>query len=267
MPTKRPGSRRSVKQRLNGPYRHGLKWRVYVTRKGIRTYETFGSKGKAEAFMAEATASLVEVSAGLLRRVTSAPSTMDGWVYAISLDPLRNATRIKVGFTVAPSDRIAQFRTANPSAVIVGLWEANRSNEDRAHDALSGRVGISEVFTVRNLTSALSDIDRAIGRRVRPLAESDKTIGPRRVTKAHATATQQAPVPNGNPAIADLVIADVRARQDLGQRRYGVDLQAGNGRDALVDAYQEAIDLAMYLRQAIEERDAKTATETPKQGT
>lgn len=29
---------------------------------------------------------------------------------------------------------------------------------------------------------------------------------------------------------------------------------AHNGRDALVDAYQEALDLTMYLRQAIEER-------------
>ena len=37
--------------------------------------------------------------------------------------------------------------------------------------------------------------------------------------------------------------------------RYGTPLQAHNGRDALVDAYQEALDLAVYLRQAIYERD------------
>ncbi len=69
------------------------------------------------------------------------------------------------------------------------------------------------------------------------------------------TVEQPAPVANDSPAIADLVIADMAARKQLGIRRYGVALQANNGRDALTDAYEEAIDLAMYLRQAIAERD------------
>ncbi len=30
-------------------------------------------------------------------------------------------------------------------------------------------------------------------------------------------------------------------------------MQAGNGRDALVDAFQEALDLVVYLRQALAE--------------
>ena len=51
-----------------------------------------------------------------------------------------------------------------------------------------------------------------------------------------------------------LVLADMQERRLLGIERYGVPLQAHNGRDALVDAYQEALDLAVYLRQAIEER-------------
>lgn len=68
---------------------------------------------------------------------------------------------------------------------------------------------------------------------------------------------QPAPVPNDKPAIADLVIADMQERKRLGIERYGTPLQAHNGRDALVDAYQEALDLTMYLRQAIEERDAE----------
>jgi hypothetical protein len=33
-----------------------------------------------------------------------------------------------------------------------------------------------------------------------------------------------------------------------------VPLQAHNGRNALIDAYQEALDLVVYLRQAIEEQ-------------
>jgi hypothetical protein len=66
---------------------------------------------------------------------------------------------------------------------------------------------------------------------------------------------QPLPVPNGNPGVHSMVIADVEARRDLGIGRYGTLLQAGNGRDALRDAYEEALDLSVYLRQAIEERD------------
>lgn len=65
---------------------------------------------------------------------------------------------------------------------------------------------------------------------------------------------QPLPVPNGEPAIWDLVIADMRERDRVGRERYGTPLQAFNGRDALVDAYEEALDKAVYLRQAIEER-------------
>jgi hypothetical protein len=63
------------------------------------------------------------------------------------------------------------------------------------------------------------------------------------------------PKPNDSTPIWELVIADMRERDHSGRAKYGVPLQAGNGRDALVDAYQEALDLAVYLRQAIEERD------------
>lgn len=61
--------------------------------------------------------------------------------------------------------------------------------------------------------------------------------------------------PNESRPIWDLVIEDMQARDQLGRERYGTPLQAGNGRDALVDAYEEALDLAVYLRQAIAERD------------
>lgn len=36
-------------------------------------------------------------------------------------------------------------------------------------------------------------------------------------------------------------------------RKYGTYLQAFNGRNSLRDAYDEALDLCMYLRQKIEE--------------
>ena len=54
-----------------------------------------------------------------------------------------------------------------------------------------------------------------------------------------------------------MVLADLTNRALEGNLKYGEPLLANNGRDALVDAYQEALDLCMYLRQAITERDNK----------
>jgi hypothetical protein len=57
-----------------------------------------------------------------------------------------------------------------------------------------------------------------------------------------------------------MVIADIEKRKAIGLERYGTLLQPFNGRDALRDAYEEALDLAQYLRQAIEERDQCVAS-------
>lgn len=64
---------------------------------------------------------------------------------------------------------------------------------------------------------------------------------------------QPAPKPGGID-IWPLVLEDLRARVELGKSRYGTVLQTNNGRDVLLDAYQEAMDLVLYLRQVIEER-------------
>jgi hypothetical protein len=68
-------------------------------------------------------------------------------------------------------------------------------------------------------------------------------------------ADQHAPKPNQNPAVWPLVMVDMAGRDKLGRERYGTPLQAHNGRDALRDAYEEALDMAVYLRCAIFERD------------
>lgn len=65
---------------------------------------------------------------------------------------------------------------------------------------------------------------------------------------------QPPPVPNERVAIVDLVIADMVERKRVGTERYGTPLQAHNGRDMLVDAYQEALDQCIYLRGEIEDR-------------
>lgn len=68
---------------------------------------------------------------------------------------------------------------------------------------------------------------------------------------------QPDPKPNARPAVWDLVIAEMQARDAQGRERYGTPLQPFNGRDPLVDAYQECLDMAVYIRQAIYERDGK----------
>ena len=56
--------------------------------------------------------------------------------------------------------------------------------------------------------------------------------------------------------VLPLVLADLQARIAKGERDYGEPLTTHNGRDALWDAYEEALDLCLYLRQAIDEREA-----------
>ena len=65
------------------------------------------------------------------------------------------------------------------------------------------------------------------------------------------------PTKNLNPCIQDLVILDIEARKRVGIERYGTVLQPFNGRSALLDAYQEALDLCQYLRQLLYEEESK----------
>jgi hypothetical protein len=59
---------------------------------------------------------------------------------------------------------------------------------------------------------------------------------------------------DGRVEVAAQVLEDIRARVSAGEKKYGTRLMTHNGRDALMDAYQEAIDLVMYLCQVIMER-------------
>lgn len=64
---------------------------------------------------------------------------------------------------------------------------------------------------------------------------------------------QPPPQPNDGPHVADLVLADMQERKRIGREHYRVP----PGRDALRNAYEEALDLCVYLRQAIAERDRR----------
>lgn len=52
----------------------------------------------------------------------------------------------------------------------------------------------------------------------------------------------------------DTIIQDMEERNAIGTAKYGTPLQAFNGRDPLVDAYQEELDSIVYLRQYFHER-------------
>lgn len=86
-----------------------------------------------------------------------------------------------------------------------------------------------------------------------------------------ANTPQPAPVPTSaswpvwptifdNPhlGLTPWMVADMRERHELGRAKYGVALQTFNGRDPIIDAYQEALDLVVYTQQARLELAAAT---------
>lgn len=71
-----------------------------------------------------------------------------------------------------------------------------------------------------------------------------------------STVSEHQPDPvTGKQVVLNKVMRDFYERGRAGQLKYGTYLETFNGRDALMDAYQEAIDLVMYLKQILMERD------------
>lgn len=58
-----------------------------------------------------------------------------------------------------------------------------------------------------------------------------------------------------HPAVWDMVVADMQARDHVAAKRFGVRHQPFNGRCPLRDAYEETLYQAVYLRQAIYEAE------------
>lgn len=69
-------------------------------------------------------------------------------------------------------------------------------------------------------------------------------------------AVQKEPKPVGNGDIVWIeVVKDLKVRAAFGFKKYGTELKTNNGRNALVDAYQEQIDGLLYTKQLILERE------------
>ncbi len=66
--------------------------------------------------------------------------------------------------------------------------------------------------------------------------------------------TKQPAPKKGKIKVLDHVLADLTQRAETGKEKYGTYLETDNGRDALQDAYEEMMDAAMYLKQALLEK-------------
>lgn len=72
-------------------------------------------------------------------------------------------------------------------------------------------------------------------------------------------ANQPDPRSAEGPALWDVVIERMRARDRLGLERYGVRLQAHNGRNPAEDLLDEILDAAVYVQQLAAEWEALKA--------
>jgi len=71
---------------------------------------------------------------------------------------------------------------------------------------------------------------------------------------SYAATSEPSPLP-GQSTVADKVIDDINERVQLGLNKYGTKLMTFNGRNALVDLYQELIDATMYIKQLLMEEE------------
>lgn len=68
---------------------------------------------------------------------------------------------------------------------------------------------------------------------------------------------QTTPPHIGTTRVLDYVLADLKSRAEMGKQKYGHYLETNNGRNALQDAYEEALDMCMYLKQKLLEEEGK----------
>lgn len=76
------------------------------------------------------------------------------------------------------------------------------------------------------------------------------------------TVAPQPPPHFGKDSVNDAVISDLTKRREGGIKKYGMELETHNGRSMLLDAYQELLDAALYVRGALlEQEDSEKAVE------
>ena len=68
---------------------------------------------------------------------------------------------------------------------------------------------------------------------------------------------EQPPPEPGKEDVVDRLIEEFKERRKKGTEHYGTSLKTFNGRNALKDALEEALDLCCYLMQAIMEDEKR----------
>jgi len=71
----------------------------------------------------------------------------------------------------------------------------------------------------------------------------------------------------GDEVGIDSISEDLSSRMEKGVRKYGQPLRVFNNRDMLRDAYEEALDLVIYLKGVIMERDRSAPVQSDIQDT
>ena len=69
---------------------------------------------------------------------------------------------------------------------------------------------------------------------------------------------EPAPIQNFSVPVYVKLITLIAERAEMGRQKHGTHLQANNGRDAMMDALQESIDLNQYLMQKLMEVRERT---------
>jgi hypothetical protein len=93
---------------------------------------------------------------------------------------------------------------------------------------------------------AAPEVPRSVSARRRWSDEQDWIVVPPTKTRPE---DQVLPRPADGPVMHDEVAGDLAQRLALGLQRYGQPLRAFNGRNACQDAYEEVLDLSVYLKQ------------------
>ena len=110
------------------------------------------------------------------------------------------------------------------------------------HERATGRMGIVDHAL------ALNSLEERVNvRRGAVAAQYVPPITPERADREGDT--QPLPTGNDRPVMHEVVIEELRKRLEVGIRRYGQPLQPFNGRDAAQDAFEEVLDLSVYLAQ------------------
>lgn len=104
----------------------------------------------------------------------------------------------------------------------------------------------------------IREVDEAGGiieeKKLSELKSIDEEAGKRFLAIGNPLVSEQEPPKEALGDVWLLVMKDMEDRRKGGIAKYGLPVQAFNGRDALTDCYQELLDACVYMRQAIEER-------------